>query len=310
MNQPSDRPTFPAGIPIRDALNAKEDRGEILIITGMSGAGRTQAAGVLEDLGWYVVDNLPPQMIEPLAGMMTPAGSGVKRLAVVVDVRSGEFFRTFMDALESLRASGIDYRIVFLDASDPELIRRYEAVRRPHPLQGSGTVLTGIGRERSLLTELREQADDYVDTSAFSVHELAAHMSHIADPDQKDEVTVSVSSFGFKYGVPADASAVIDVRFLANPYWVDELRHLTGVDPAVRDFVMASGDAQEFLNHYVDALMVSLQGFVGQRKRHLSVAVGCTGGKHRSVAMTEALVAMLRERGVRARASHRDVGRE
>ncbi|MDR2565736.1 MAG: RNase adapter RapZ [Bifidobacteriaceae bacterium] len=310
MSEPTDTPTFPAGIPIRDALGAKEDRSEILIITGMSGAGRTQAAGVLEDLGWYVVDNLPPKMIEPLAGMMTPAGAGVRKLAVVVDVRSGEFFRTLMGALESLRAVGIDHRIVFLDASDSELIRRYEAVRRPHPLQGGGTVLTGIARERSLLTDLREQADDYVDTSSFSVHELSAHMAHIADPDQKEEVTVSVMSFGFKYGAPADASAIVDVRFLANPYWVDELRHLTGADPAVRDYVMASGTANQFLGHYVDALMVALDGFVRQRKRHLTVAVGCTGGKHRSVAMTEALVAMLRERGVRARASHRDVGRE
>jgi UPF0042 nucleotide-binding protein len=310
VSDPEDTRTFPAGIPIRDALGGKDDRGEILIITGMSGAGRTQGAGVLEDLGWYVVDNLPPQMIEPLAGMMNPSGGGVKRLAVVVDVRSGEFFRTFMDALESLRNSGIDYRIVFLDASDAVLIRRYESVRRPHPLQDGGTVLNGIARERALLTDLREQADDYVDTSAFTVHEMSAHMAQIADPDQKDEVTVSVSSFGFKYGLPADASAVIDVRFLANPYWVDELRHLTGLDPAVRDYVMASGEAQQFLAHYVRALMISLQGFAGQRKRHLAVAVGCTGGKHRSVAITEALVVMLRERGVRARASHRDVGRE
>ncbi|MDR1633830.1 MAG: RNase adapter RapZ [Bifidobacteriaceae bacterium] len=310
MSEPSDTPTFPSGIPVRDALTAKDDRSEILIITGMSGAGRTQAAGVLEDLGWYVVDNLPPKMIEPLAGMMTPAGGGVRKLAVVVDVRSGEFFRTLMEALDSLRAGGIEHRIVFLDASDSELIRRYEAVRRPHPLQGGGTVLTGIARERVLLMDLREQADDYVDTSAFSVHELSAHMAHIVDPDQKAEVTVSVSSFGFKYGVPADASSIVDVRFLANPYWIDELRRLTGADPAVRDFIMASGEAQEFLDHYVEALMVSLDGFVRQRKRHLSVAVGCTGGKHRSVAMTEALTAMLRGRGVRARASHRDVGRE
>jgi UPF0042 nucleotide-binding protein len=310
VSEPTDAPTFPAGVPIRDALERAEDRGEVLIITGMSGAGRTQAAGVLEDLGWYVVDNLPPKMIEPLAGMMTPAGGGVKRLAVVVDVRSGEFFRTLMGALESLRAGGVDHRIVFLDASDAELIRRYDSVRRPHPLQGEGGVLEGLGRERALLTELREQADDYVDTSAFTVHELSAHMAHIADPTKKDQVTVSVSSFGYKYGVPADASSVLDVRFLANPYWVDELRHLTGADPAVRDYVLADQAAARFLDHCVEALTACLDGFVRQRKHHLSVAVGCTGGKHRSVAMTEALVARLRQRGVRARAAHRDVGRE
>jgi UPF0042 nucleotide-binding protein len=249
-------------------------------------------------------------MIEPLAGMMTPQGGGVHKLAVVVDVRSGEFFRTLMDALNKLRDKGTDHRIVFLDASDAELIKRYEAVRRPHPLQGNGTILTGIGRERSLLADLREQADDYVDTSAFSAHELAAHMAHIADPHKKNEVTVTVTSFGFKYGSPPDASEIVDVRFLANPYWVDELRHLTGLDPQVRDYVMASGEAQEFLQAYIKALQVALGGFTRQRKYHLSIAVGCTGGKHRSVAMSEALVAQLRNAGVRARVVHRDTGRE
>jgi UPF0042 nucleotide-binding protein len=310
VTDPTEAPTFPSGIPIVDALAGGSERGEVLIITGMSGAGRTQAASVLEDLGWYVVDNLPPQMIEPLAGMMTPHGGGVRKLAVVVDVRSGEFFRTLMDALTKLSEKGTDHRIVFLDASDAELVRRYEAVRRPHPLQGSGTVLTGIARERALLADLREQSDDHIDTSAFSAHELAAHMSHIADPDKKEEVTMTVSSFGFKYGPPADASVIIDARFLANPYWVDELRHLTGLDPRVREYVMASGEAEEFLARYVEALMVARDGFQRQRKHHLSIAVGCTGGKHRSVAMAEALTAQLRERGVRARAAHRDLGRE
>jgi UPF0042 nucleotide-binding protein len=310
VSDPEETPTFPSGIPIRDALSAPQGRGEVVIITGMSGAGRTQAAGVLEDLGWYVVDNLPPQMIEPLAGMMTPEGGGVHKLAVVVDVRSGEFFRTLMDALTSLRDSGTDHRIVFLDASDAELVRRYEAVRRPHPLQGAGTVLSGIARERALLAELREQADEYVDTSNFSSHELATHMAHVADPNKKDEVTVVVTSFGFKYGAPPDASEVIDVRFLANPYWVDELRHLTGLDPAVADYVMAGGTAEEFIGHYVDALTVSLNGFARQQKHHLAIGVGCTGGKHRSVAITEKLVAALKAKGVRARAAHRDLGRE
>jgi UPF0042 nucleotide-binding protein len=306
----TEAPTFPSGIPVIDALASSGERGEVLIITGMSGAGRTQAAGVLEDLGWYVVDNLPPQMIEPLAGMMTPYGGGVHKLAVVVDVRSGEFFRTLMDALNKLSDKGTDHRILFLDASDAELIRRYEAVRRPHPLQGSGTILDGIARERALLMDLREQADDYVDTSAFTAHELAAHMAHIADPDKKDEVTVTVTSFGFKYGQPPDASVIVDARFLANPYWVDELRHLTGLDPAVRDYVMASGEAQAFLDNWVKALAVALSGFRRHRKHHLSIAVGCTGGKHRSVAMAEALTAQLRELGVRARTAHRDMGRE
>jgi UPF0042 nucleotide-binding protein len=305
-----DTRTFPAGIPVLDAITPPAPRGEIVVITGMSGAGRTQAAGVLEDLGWYVVDNLPPQMIGPLAGMMRPAEGGVGRLAVVVDVRSGEFFQTLMEALETLREAGTDHRIVFLDASDAELVRRYESVRRPHPLQGDGSVLTGISRERDLLAGLRERADHYMDTTHYSVHELTDRMAQIADPGRAAELTIAVSSFGFKYGVPVDANNVIDVRFLSNPYWVDELRHLTGLDPAVRDYVMGRREAKEFVERYVSALDAALAGFVRQRKNHLSIAVGCTGGKHRSVAVAEALAETLKAKGIRTRVTHRDVGRE
>jgi UPF0042 nucleotide-binding protein len=304
-------PTFPAGLPVLDGLAVPPPPAEILIITGMSGAGRTQAAGVLEDLGWYVVDNLPPQMIAPLAGMMHRSGDNLRRLAVVVDVRTGEFFQTLMEALEELRSGGTNHRIVFLDASDQALIKRYEGVRRPHPLQGEGSTLNGIGRERRLLAQLREQADHLVDTSELSVHELAAEMNRVADPAKTRELTVAVTSFGFKYGLPMDANNVIDVRFLANPYWVGELRHLTGLDAPVRDYVLGSSDAAGFIAAYLEAFGGVLDGYLTQQKGQVGLAVGCTGGRHRSVAVAEALAAGLRERdGIRVRLSHRDVGRE
>jgi UPF0042 nucleotide-binding protein len=304
-----DDPTFPAGIPVLDAVSATPKQGEVLVITGLSGAGRTQAAGVLEDLGWYVVDNLPPQMIAPLAGMMRPQAGGIQRLAVVVDVRSGEFFDTLMGALAGLRESGTGYRIVFLDAEDGELIRRYESVRRPHPLQGDGTILDGITKERRLLSDLRDQADEYIDTSHTSVHDLADRMTAIAQADVKPELMVVITSFGFKYGLPADANNVIDVRFLPNPYWVDELRHLTGLDSAVREYVLNKAETQTFIERLMDLLTVSLEGYRRGRNSHLSIAIGCTGGKHRSVAVAEELAGRLRALGVRARAAHRDVGR-
>jgi len=303
-------PTFPAGLPVLDALKPPAQKPEVFIITGMSGAGRTQAAGVLEDLGWYVVDNLPPQMIGPLAGMMMRSGrGGVRRLAAVVDVRSGEFFQSLIEALEQLREAGTEHRIVFLDAEDAELVRRYEFVRRPHPLQGEGTILSGIAQEREVLAALRQQADDYLDTTHFSVHELTDAVSRLVDPDRQQELTVALTSFGFKHGLPVDANYVVDVRFLANPYWVDELRHLTGLDAPVRDFVMGEPMAQLFVERYVEALAGTFEGYLSQRKMFLSIAVGCTGGRHRSVAISEAIGQSLRAGGRRVRVVHRDMGR-
>jgi len=303
-------PTFPAGLPIYDALSGGTERSEILIITGMSGAGRSQAASVLEDLGWYVVDNLPPQMIAPLAGMMGRGDEGVWKLAVVVDVRSGEFFQTLIQALEGLSQAGIEHRMIFLDASDEVLVKRYESVRRPHPLQGEGSILTGIQYERELLKTLREQADNYLDTSNYSVHDLTEQVARLVDPERKRELIIAITSFGFKYGLPMDANNVVDVRFLANPYWVDELRHLTGQDPPVRDYVMGKDLAQEFVARFVRALACTLPGYVDQRRHQVALAVGCTGGRHRSVAVSEAIAAAFRKQGIRVRVTHRDVGRQ
>ncbi|HVN13536.1 MAG TPA: RNase adapter RapZ [Kineosporiaceae bacterium] len=282
---------------------------ELLIITGMSGAGRSTAAKVLEDLGWYVVDNLPPQLIQSLLELTT-AGREVPRLAVAVDVRGRSFFAALEHALADLEARGAGHRVLFLDATDEALVRRFESVRRPHPLQGEGRLLDGILRERKVLDELRSLADTIIDTSYLNVHELAHHVSEIFGTEAGPVLRVSVVSFGFKYGLPLDADHVADVRFLPNPFWVPDLRPHTGLDPDVRSYVLGQPGARPFLDAYVRALEPVLEGYVKEKKRYATVAVGCTGGKHRSVAMSEALAGMLRDRGTAASAVHRDLGRE
>ena len=306
-------PTVPAGIPLLEEQADRvtgDDRPEIIIVTGMSGAGRTRTAAVLEDLDWYVVDNLPPRMVLPLAGMLAAGGGGVKRLAVVLDVRSREFFADLVQVIDDLRAQRIDYRIVFLDASDEALVRRFEQVRRPHPLQGTGRMLDGIHRERALLEHLRDRADVTIDTSSLSVHDLARTVRELVAGEGDKHLRVTVVSFGFKYGLPLDADHVVDVRFLSNPYWVTELRHLTGKDEPVRDYVLGLPGARDFVQHYLETITPILPGYVQEQKPYLTIAIGCTGGKHRSVALTEALAAGLRELGYSAVTLHRDLGRE
>ena len=305
--------TVPAGIPLLEeqARLPADERPEVIVVTGMSGAGRTRAAAVLEDLDWYVVDNLPPRMVLPLAGMLAPGDGGVKRLAVVLDVRSREFFADLVQVLDDLRAQHIDYRIVFLDASDETLVRRFEQVRRPHPLQGDGRMLDGIHRERALLEHVRDRADVTIDTTNLSVHDLARAVRElVAAAEGEKGLRLTVVSFGFKYGLPLDADHVVDARFLSNPYWVTELRHLTGKDEPVRDYVLGLPGARDFLDRYLAALEPILPGYVQEQKPYVTIAIGCTGGKHRSVALTEALAAGLRELGYSATTLHRDLGRE
>lgn len=306
--------TVPTGIP---ALEASAHRPppstelpELLVITGMSGAGRTRAAAVLEDLDWYVVDNLPAQLLTQLAGMMSPGPGGVHRLAAVVDVRGREFFPDLVHVVDSLRAAGLDYRILFLDASDAVLVQRYEAVRRPHPLQGDRRILDGIAEERTLLSGVRERADVIIDTSDLTVHDLAREVRSAVTGGDQGNLKLNVLSFGFKYGLPLDADHVVDVRFLSNPYWITELRRLTGRDEPVRDYVLGLDGARLFVERYVEALEPVLAGYVHEEKRYATLAVGCTGGKHRSVAIAEALAGALRERGQRVVVTHRDLGRE
>ena len=284
---------------------------ELLIITGMSGAGRSTAAKVLEDVGWYVVDNLPPQLIESLLELTTTPGRDVPRLAVAVDVRGRSFFAALRHALTDLEERGVEHRVLFLDATDEALVRRFESVRRPHPLQADGRLLDGIIREREALDDLRSLAGTVIDTSFLNVHQLAHSVSDIFSDERAPALRVSVVSFGFKYGLPLDADHVADVRFLPNPFWVPELRPHTGKDPDVRDYVLGQPGALEFIERYADALRPVLAGYQRENKSHATIAIGCTGGKHRSVAVVERLADLIATQpGVAVNVKHRDLGRE
>ncbi|HWD62576.1 MAG TPA: RNase adapter RapZ [Humibacter sp.] len=283
---------------------------ELLIVTGMSGAGRSTVANALEDLDWYVVDNLPPQMLRPLVDLAGRAGSTLPRIAAVVDVRGRGFFPDLRDMIQTLRG-GESVRVLFLDATDAALVRRFESVRRPHPLQGTGTILDGIMAERERVRELRESADIIIDTSDLNIHQLAVEINQIFATEDSADIQLTLMSFGFKYGLPSDADLVADARFLPNPFWQPELRALTGLDQAVRDFVFAQPGATDFVDDYSRALRPVLEGYRRENKRHATIAVGCTGGKHRSVAIAEALAARLRDvPGVAVAIKHRDLGRE
>ncbi|SDH30388.1 RNase adapter RapZ [Microbacterium pygmaeum] len=292
------------------AAATSDPTGEVLIVTGMSGAGRSTAADALEDLGWYVVDNLPPQMLRPLLDLTALAASALPRVAVVVDVRGRDLFAELPEITRALRR-GRPVRVMFLDASDEVLVRRFEAVRRPHPLQGDGTILDGIRLERDRLAVVRESADVIVDTSNFNIHQLASQVVEMFSAENAAKHTVTLMSFGFKYGLPPDADSVADMRFLPNPFWNDELRALTGEDPAVREYVLAQQGAAEFIDAYAAALTPVLDGYQRENKRHSVIAVGCTGGKHRSVVMARELADRLSSLpGVAVRVKHRDLGRE
>lgn len=286
------------------------DAPAIVIITGMSGAGRSTAANALEDMGWFVVDNLPPGLLPTMVDLAARSGGAVSRVAAVVDVRSRAFTTDLNAALGDLSDRGTPPRVVFLEAADDTLIRRFDSVRRPHPLQGDGGVSDGIAAERELLRGVRGEADLVVDTSGLNVHELRARMQGFFGGEGAPGLRVNVVSFGYKYGLPADADIVADCRFLPNPHWIDELAPLTGQDAPVRDYVLGQPGAKEFLDAFVEALHTALAGFEREGKRFLTVAVGCTGGKHRSVAMADQLAARLAEAGAGVRVVHRDLGRE
>jgi UPF0042 nucleotide-binding protein len=283
---------------------------EVLIITGMSGAGRSTAADVLEDLGWYVVDNLPPQMLAPLALLATKAAGNVPKLAVVVDVRGRSFFTDLTESLTGLRQRGIRLRVLFLDASDEALVRRFESVRRPHPLQMDGRILDGISRERELLGDLLATADVVMDTSDLNVHQLGAKVVETFGQEARVGLRVTVMSFGFKYGIPVDSDHVVDVRFLPNPHWIPELRPYTGKDEAVSSYVLGQAGARDFVDRYVSTLEPVMAGYRRENRHYVTIAIGCTGGKHRSVALTEEITRLLQQSGVPAHAVHRDLGRE
>ncbi|UAL31633.1 RNase adapter RapZ [Nocardioides rotundus] len=287
----------------------RDHRGELVVVTGMTGAGRSTAAKELEDLGFYVVDNLPPNLLRHVVELVDESKGVEQPIAVVVDVRSGIFFESLKANLAQGR-TGRRTTLLFLEADDDVLVRRQEAARRPHPLQGSGRLLDGLQRERAVMQDLRGSADVVIDTSNLNVHQLTAKVAEAFGTPESVSLKITVVSFGFKYGIPVDADLVADMRFLPNPFWVPELRAQSGRDREVADYVRSRPGAQEFLDQYLPIIRTVGEGYLREGKRFMTVAIGCTGGKHRSVAMTEALVNGLLETGFDARAQHRDLGRE
>ncbi len=283
--------------------------GELVVVTGMTGAGRSTAAKELEDLGYYVVDNLPPSLLRDVVRLVDENRGIHQAIAVVVDVRSGSFFQSLTANLAQ-GATGRKATLLFLEAGDDVLVRRQEAARRPHPLQGTGRLLDGLQRERVVLGDLRSNADLVIDTTSLNVHQLTDRIRRAFGTPETTRLKVTVTSFGFKYGIPVDADFVADMRFLPNPFWVPELRQLTGRDDEVADYVKARPGADAFLDGYLPVLAGVAEGYLREGKRFMTVAIGCTGGKHRSVAMTEEITARLAAEGYDVRARHRDLGRE
>jgi RNase adapter protein RapZ len=284
---------------------------EVAVVTGLSGAGRSTAAKCLEDLGWFVVDNLPPELISTMVELGAKAQGAVTKVAVVMDVRSRAFTDDLAAIIRDLDASGYKPRVLFLEATDEVLVRRFEQVRRGHPMQGDGRLIDGIKAERDLLGPLREDADLVLDTSTLSVHQLRAKIEDAFGTDTTASTRVTVLSFGYKYGIPMDADLVMDVRFLPNPFWIPELKDLTGKDADVRNYVLTQEGAEEFLDRYHELLRLIGAGYRREGKRYMTLAIGCTGGKHRSVAISEELSRRLADEDRMAvKVVHRDLGRE
>ena len=285
---------------------------ELLIVTGMSGAGRSTVAHALEDLGWYVVDNLPPALLPELATQTN--SSEIASLAVVVDVRGGKFFDALNISLQTLKSNGVTYRLLFLDATDQSLVQRFESTRRPHPLQGKDRIVDGIERERTKLEEVRSQADVVIDTSNLNVHQLEKRVGEIFSAGMLDAIRINVLSFGYKYGIPVDADLVLDCRFIPNPHWIPELRPLTGLTKEVSNKVLTSEGVNEFVKSYVSVIRQMMPGYLREGKKYVTIAIGCTGGKHRSVAIAAEIARQLSSDPtnieISAHATHRDVGRE
>ncbi|MBA2367066.1 MAG: RNase adapter RapZ [Actinobacteria bacterium] len=292
------------------SLRQRAQHVDVLVISGLSGAGRSEAAKALEDLGWFVVDNLPPALIKTMVSLALAPGNDIDLIALVIDARGGTFFSEAMKELEKLRRDVCNYRLVFLEASDDALVRRFDASRRRHPLAPDDRVAVGIQRERDLMRPFREGADIVVDTSDMSVRALRTRLgSYFSDVRVTDGLSTTVISFGYKYGLPLDADLVFDVRFLPNPHWVPDLRPLTGLEQGVKDYVLGQTVTAVFMDRLCDLLMVLLNGYQEEGRHYLTVAIGCTGGRHRSVVLSEAIAATVRDLGFRAKVVHRDVER-
>ena len=288
----------------------KQPRPRMLIISGLSGAGRSTASNVVEDLGWFVIDNLPPTLIERVAELAFAPGSSVTRLALVADVRGRQFFSALVDTIRELRGSNADVRVLFLEADDGALVRRFEETRRRHPASDAG-VLEGIRRERDLLAEVRGMADLIIDTTDLNVHELRERVFEVLGDQQTAPLRIDVVSFGFKRGTPLEADLLFDVRFLPNPHWSEELRPFTGRDAAVREYVFGQPATEPFVEAVERLLDIAVPGYVEEGKRYLTIAIGCTGGRHRSVAIADRIGAHLDETfGLPVRVKHRDLDSE
>jgi UPF0042 nucleotide-binding protein len=292
---------------VSDALDVSP---EIVIITGLSGAGRSEVARCLEDLGWFVVDNLPPSLLGTMAELAGRSHGAIAQVAVVVDVRGRGFFADLREGLEQLHGRHVTPYILFLEASDSALVRRFEHVRRPHPLQADGRLIDGIARERELTQELRGMAELIIDTTDLNVHQLRDRIDAVFAVGQSEAMRITIVSFGYKYGLPVDAEVVVDCRFLPNPHWIPELRPHTGQDEEVRKYVLDQPGALEFLDKYADLLALQRPGYLHEGKHYLTLGVGCTGGKHRSVVMAEQLADRLSAAGAEVKVVHRDLGRE
>jgi UPF0042 nucleotide-binding protein len=283
---------------------------DLTIVTGMSGAGRSATADALEDLGFFVIDNLPPSLI-PKVAELAAGGGRPSRYALVVDVRSGAFMDDLEGALIDLRETGSRTRILFLDAADPVLVRRFEASRRRHPLSDADSIIEGIQLERDLLEELKGQADVVLDTTDLNVHQLRERVRELFGDGMPEpgDLQTNIVSFGYKHGVPVDVDLLFDCRFLPNPHWVDDLRPLPGTDPKVRRYVLRQPDAKEFLDRLQQLLEMLLPAYVREGKAYLSIGIGCTGGRHRSVVMSAELAKVMKRIGFDARVHHRDLDR-
>ena len=281
------------------------------VITGMSGAGKSEAVATFEDMGYFCIDNLPPQMLPRVVELFALEGSRVDRVALVFDVRGGSYFEQLGQALDHLKETGIPFRLLYLEASDEALVARYQSTRRPHPLFRD-SLSEGIVRERRLLSPLREQADVVIDTTGMTPRELRRRLEETLLAEQlSDQLFVSLESFGYKYGLPDEADIVLDARFLPNPHWVAELRPFTGLDPVVKDYVLGRAEAGMFLDQVVALIHLLAPGYVSEQKRRLVLAIGCTGGRHRSVALVEDLARRLRaEPAYVISVAHRDIERE
>ena len=289
-------------------VEARKAIPKVVILTGMSGAGRRASAHIMEDLGWFVVDNLPPSLIPNL--IETAALGGIDRLAIGIDVRTRSMFEQLPEVFSRLSGMNIEPEILFLEAADQVIIRRQESAKRPLPMQGNGTLMEALAKERRMISELRASADVVIDTSELTVRQLSSRIGHIYGSEQQTPLAVHVLTFGFKNGVPVDSDVVLDVRFLPNPHWVPELRPKTGLSPEVSGYVLSQPGAKEYLDQVVKMFDTMLPGYLRESKRQVTIAIGCTGGKHRSTAMATELAARLNAKGVQVSVQHRDLGKE